>query len=250
LGLAAGDAGDDLEPGEAMTGTLYGVGVGPGDPELVTLKAARLVGGARAVAYPALQDQPSFARSVVAALIAPGTQEIAMIVPMTPERGPAQAAYDAGAARIATVLDQGGDVVCLCEGDPFFYGSFMYLFARLAPRFAVEVVPGVTSLTAAAARAGWPLAARNEAVTVLPGPLPDAELRQRLALPGAVAILKVGRHMARLRDLLAAEGLLETSVYVGHATLPDEVIRPLAEAPGEAPYFSMILVRKGRDPWL
>lgn len=233
-----------------MTGTLYGVGVGPGDPELVTLKAARLIGAARAVAYPALPDQPSFARRIVEALIAPGVDEIVMTMPMTPERAPAQVAYDDGAARIAAALAAGGDVVCLCEGDPFFYGSFMYLFARLAPRFAVEVVPGVTSLTAAAARAGWPLAARNEPVTVLPGPLSDDDLRARLALPGAVAILKVGRHMARLRALLATEGLLDSSVYVGHATLAGEVIRPLTEAPDEAPYFSMILVRKGRDPWL
>jgi precorrin-2/cobalt-factor-2 C20-methyltransferase len=233
-----------------MTGTLSGVGVGPGDPELVTLKAARLIGAARAIAYPALPGQPSFARRIVEGLVPAGVEEIEMLVPMTPERAPAQGAYDEGAARIAAVLERGGDVVCLCEGDPFFYGSFMYLFARLAPRFAVEVVPGVTSLTAAAARAGWPLAARNEPVTVLPGPLSDADLRARLALPGSVAILKVGRHMTRLRALLEAEGLMGNSVYVGHATLAGEVIRPLAEAPEAAPYFSMILVRKGRDPWL
>ena len=233
-----------------MTGKLYGVGLGPGDPELVTLKAARLIGAADVIAYPALAGEASFARSIAAGLIRPGTPEIAMDVPMTRARGPAQAAYDAGAARIAAELEAGRDVVCLCEGDPFFYGSFMYLFARLAGRFAVEVVPGVTSLTAAAARAGRPLAARDGAVSILPGMLDDAALARGIAAAGTVAILKVGRHLGRIRALLAREGWLEQATYVSHASLPQEQVLPLADAPDEAPYFSMILVNREADPWL
>ena len=113
-----------------MTGTLYGVGVGPGDPELITRKAARLIEGAPVVAYPALAGNPSFARAIAADLIPAGAREIVMDVPMTVERAPAQEAYDRGAAEIAAALEAGDDVVCLCEGDPFFYGSFMYLHAR------------------------------------------------------------------------------------------------------------------------
>ena len=151
-----------------MTGILYGVGLGPGAPDLMTLRAARLIEGASVVAYPTLAGADSFARAIAADLIAKNAQEIVMDVPMSVERAPAQAAYDKGAAEIAAALDAGQDVVCLCEGDPFFYGSFMYLFARLSDRYRVEVVPGVTSITACAASAGLPLAARNERLTVLP----------------------------------------------------------------------------------
>ncbi|MGI3169299.1 precorrin-2 C(20)-methyltransferase [Pseudooceanicola sp. C21-150M6] len=233
-----------------MKGRLFGVGLGPGDPELVTLKAARLIAGARVVAYPALAGAASFARAIVADLIPEGAREIVMDVPMVVARGPAQAAYDRGAAEIASVLEGGEDVVCLCEGDPFFYGSFMYVFARLAGRFEVEVVPGVTSVTACAARARLPLVARNERLTVLPGPLEEAELAERVAGAEAVAIMKVGRHMAKIRGVFAGLGLLDRAVYVARAGLPDELVCPLAEAPEEAPYFSMILMNRGMDPWL
>ncbi|WP_370285929.1 precorrin-2 C(20)-methyltransferase [Pseudooceanicola nanhaiensis] len=233
-----------------MAGVLYGVGLGPGDPELVTLKAARLIGAAEVLAYPALAGAASFARSIAAALIPAGAEEIVMEMPMTEARGPAQAAYDAGAARIAAVLESGRDVVCLCEGDPFFYGSFMYLFARLSGRFTVEVVPGVTSVTACAARAGVPLVARNERLEVLPGTLPEDELAARIGGAEAVAVMKVGRHLGKIRRVLAGLGLEGRAVYVERATLREEVVLPLAQAPEAAPYFSMILVTKGGDPWL
>ncbi len=231
-----------------MTGTLHGIGLGPGDPELITLRAARLIGAARVVAYPSLAGGDSLARSIAADLIPAGAREIRIDVPMTRARAPAQAAYDAGAARIAEALDAGEDVVCLCEGDPLFYGSFMYLHARLAARYRVEVVPGVTSLTACAAAAAMPLVARDEVLTVLPGPLPDDALRAHLRAADAVAVMKVGRHLPRLRALLAAEGLEGT--YVERATTGAERVLPLGDAPDDAPYFSMILVTRGADPWL
>jgi len=233
-----------------MTGVLYGVGLGPGASDLITLRAARLIENAAVVAYPALAGADSFARAIAADLIPHGAREIVMDVPMTTDRAPAQAAYDAGAAEIAAALDAGEDVVCLCEGDPFFYGSFMYLFARLSARFKVEVVPGVTSVTACAARAGLPLAARNERLTVLPGPLPEDELRSRIEGAESVVIMKVGRHLAKIRAIIDALGHTEAAVYVERATLADEVVCPLAQAPEKAPYFSMILLTKGTDPWL
>jgi precorrin-2/cobalt-factor-2 C20-methyltransferase len=231
-------------------GVLYGVGLGPGAPDLMTLRAARLIAGAGVIAYPALAGAPSFARAIAADLIPQGAEEIVMDVPMSVARAPAQAAYDTGAAAIAAALDQGRDVVCLCEGDPFFYGSFMYLFARLSPRYLVEVVPGVTSVTACAARAGRPLVARNERLTVLPGPLHPDELRARIDGAESVAIMKVGRHLPKIRAVIDDLGLTERAVYVERATCADEIVLPLADAPASAPYFSMILLTKGADPWL
>jgi precorrin-2/cobalt-factor-2 C20-methyltransferase len=239
-----------MEFDQAMNGILYGVGLGPGDPELMTLKAARLIGGASVLAYPALAGCESLARSIAADVIPAGAREIVIDVPMTVAREPAQAAYDIAAAEISDVLEAGEDVVCLCEGDPFFYGSFMYLFARLSSRFEVEIVPGVTSMTACAGLAGRPLVARNEVLAVLPAPLPEDVLRQRMRGADTVVLMKVGRHLAKLRRVLAAEGLLERAIYVERATLAGEVQLPLAEAPEVAPYFSMILVTKGADPWL
>jgi precorrin-2/cobalt-factor-2 C20-methyltransferase len=239
-----------MEPCEAMTGVLYGVGLGPGAPDLITLRAARLIENAQVIAYPTLAGAESFARAIAADLIRDSAREIVMDVPMSVERQPAQDAYDKGAAEIAAALDAGHDVVCLCEGDPFFYGSFMYLFARLSEDYRVEVVPGVTSITACAARAGMPLAARNERLTVLPGPLPEDELRARIAGAESVVIMKVGRHLPKIRAIIDDLGLTEAAVYVERATLPEEVVLPLAQAPEKAPYFSMILLTKGADPWL
>lgn len=233
-----------------MSGILYGVGLGPGAPDLMTLRAARLIESAKVIAYPALEDGASFARSIAAGLIPQSAREIVMPVPMTTERAPAQAAYDRGAADIAAALEAGEDVVCLCEGDPFFYGSFMYLFARLATRFEVVVVPGVTSIAAVAASAGKPLVARNERLTVLPGPLSEAELTDRIAGAESVAIMKVGRHLPKIRRAIETLGLTDRATYVERASLPQEVVLPLSEAPETAPYFSMILLTKGADPWL
>lgn len=233
-----------------MSGTLYGVGLGPGAADLLTLRAARLIENAKVIAYPALVGGASFARSIAEDLIPAGVQEIVMEVPMTTERKPAQDAYDKGAAEIAAALEAGEDVVCLCEGDPFFYGSFMYLYARLSPKFDVQIVPGVTSITACAAAAGRPLVARNERLTVLPGPLPEAELRARIEGAESVAIMKVGRHFAKIRGVIADLGFEAQATYIERASLDAQVVLPLSEAPESAPYFSMILLTKGADPWL
>jgi len=233
-----------------MSGTLYGVGLGPGDPDLITMKAHRLICQASVVAYPQLAGAASFARSIAADLISESAREIIMDVPMTTQRAPAQAAYDTGAAQIAEALEAGEDVVCLCEGDPFFYGSFMYLYSRLSDRFTVEVVPGVTSMTACASYAGLPLAARNEVLTVLPGTLPAEVLSARIAEVQSVVIMKVGRHLAKIKGVLEALGLEGQARYIERATLPDSRQVPLRDAPETAPYFSMILVTRGEDPWL
>ncbi|MEM1130827.1 MAG: precorrin-2 C(20)-methyltransferase [Pseudomonadota bacterium] len=225
-----------------MSGTLFGVGTGPGDPELMTLKADRLIRNATVVAYPAPDSGQSFARSIAADVIDPGAREIPIVIPMRSERFPAQDIYDQAAAEIASELEAGQDVVVLCEGDPFFYGSFMYLFARLAGRFPTEIVPGVSSLSAVTAAARSPLCARSEVLTVLPATLPTDSLEERLAGGGATAIMKLGKNFNKVRQVLDRMNLTENSIFVRHASLKQELVCPLVEAPETAPYFSMIVI--------
>ncbi|MBD8892411.1 precorrin-2 C(20)-methyltransferase [Roseibium litorale] len=233
-----------------MSGTLYGIGLGPGDPELMTLKAHRLISSARVIAYPAPDTGPSFARSIAARYLPETVREIPIIVPMRVERFPAQEIYDKAAEEIAAVLESGKDVITLCEGDPFFYGSFMYLFERLSGHFPCEIVPGVTSLTACAAQLLRPLTSRMDILTVIPGPLPDEDIRTRIETAQSLAIMKVGRHLPRLKALLAEMGLLDQAGYVERASLPDQKVSRLADVPdGPAPYFSMILIYKGDEAW-
>lgn len=227
-----------------MTGTLFGLGLGPGDPELVTLKALRLLRAAPVVAYPAPQGGNSFARSIVAEWIAPTQREIAIAFPMQPGPPPA-GIYDAAAAEIADALDQKQDVAFLCQGDPFFYGSFAPIFTRLAPRYRVTVVPGVSSLVACAAAAATPLAQRDEAITVIPATLAEPELARRLAAADAAAIIKLGRHAEKVRRVLAALGLLDGALYVERASQTRERVGRFAEIdPARVPYFAMALVRR------
>jgi len=233
-----------------MSGVLYGVGLGPGDPELMTLKAYRLISNAKVIAYPTLEGSESFARSIALDAIQTDVEEIIVNIPMSVERGPAQAAYDLGALMIAEKLDDGKDVVVLCEGDPFFYGSFMYLFSRLSEKYKCEIVPGVTSVSAYSASIATPLTARNEVLTIIPGPIDEDLLEQRIAGSEAIAIMKVGRHLAKICRVLEKLDLIKYAQYIERATLPNELVLPLSAAPKKAPYFSMILVTKGNDPWL
>lgn len=233
-----------------MTGTAYGLGVGPGDPELITLKALRILRDAPVVAYPAPDQGDSLTRAIVAPHLPDGQTEIAIRVPMLSERFPAQEVYDRAALELGDHLTAGRDVAVLCEGDPFFYGSFMYLFARLAERYPVEVVPGVSSLTACAATLGAPLAARNDVLAVIPAPLDAEALKARLSMVDAAAILKIGRHFTKVRDALADLGLTDSARYVEHATMDNQRILPLDQVdPETVPYFSMVLVHTRGEAW-
>jgi precorrin-2/cobalt-factor-2 C20-methyltransferase len=233
-----------------VTGRLIGVGTGPGDPQLVTRRAWALIEGARVIAYPAPDTGTSFARSIVAEAIAGDAVEIPMIVPMRPGRAPAQSVYDDAATAIGGHLAAGRDVIVLCEGDPLFYGSFMYLLVRLRDSYPVEIVPGVNSLSACAAAQAHPLVARSDVLTVLPGTLDDEALAAAIGAADAVAIMKIGRHMPRLRALVDRLGLTGHALYTSHASLPHERALALSDAPDDAPYFSMILIYKGDDPWI
>jgi precorrin-2/cobalt-factor-2 C20-methyltransferase len=233
-----------------MTGTLHLVGVGPGDPELLTLKAVRILGAAAVVAYPTTGKDAALALSIAEAHLNPAATRLPVAIPMQLERAPAQSAYDAAAATILDHLRAGRDVVWLCEGDPLFYGSAMYLTSRVAPHAPVCVIPGITSLTAAAAAIARPLAARNEMLKVLPAPLPDSILRAELEATSAAAIIKVGRHFDRIRALLGETGHAAGAIVVEHATGARERITPLAEFGfDERPYFSTILCYRGEEAW-
>ena len=227
-----------------MSGTLYGLGVGPGDPDLVTVKVLRVLRGLPVIAYPAPDEGASFARSVVASHLNPAQTEIAIRVPMTRAVAPAQAVYERAAIEIAGHLEAGRNVGVLCQGDPFFYGSFIQIFERLAARFPVQVVPGVSSLTACAAAAHVPLVTRDQILTVMPATLGEPALEKRLKQAEAAAILKLGRHLAKVRRVLKRLRLSARATYIEHASLASQKILPLEAAdPASAPYFSMILVR-------
>ena len=233
-----------------MSGTVWGLGVGPGDPELLTLKALRILRAAPVLAYPAPESGDSFARTIAAPHLPGGQEEIAIRMPLGDGAFPKGDIYDAAAETIAGHAATGRDVAVLCEGDPFFYGSFMYLYARLAQRCRVEIVPGVSSLMACADAGGVPLAAGSDVLSVIPAPLPEAELATRLAQCEAAAIIKVGRHLAKVRRVLAASGLMDRAHYVERATLPNQRLLPLAGMDADAaPYFSMVLVHRRGAAW-
>lgn len=233
-----------------MSGTFYGLGVGPGDPELITLKAWRLISQVPVIAYPAANGNESLARSIAAPFIPEDVIELAIAIPMRREREPAREAYDQAAQVIRNHLDRGRDVAFLCEGDPLFYGSFAYLLARLAEDYLTQVVPGISSITACAAAIGRPLAARDDILKILPGTLDAARLKDEIAASDAIAIMKVGQHFEKIRAVLNELGLAGRSTIIEKATLEEEKITPLADVPeGERPYFSTILIYKGGESW-
>jgi precorrin-2 C20-methyltransferase/precorrin-3B C17-methyltransferase len=238
-------------------GQLFGVGVGPGDPELVTVKAARTIGAADVVAYPVARHGRSVARRIAAAYLRAGQVEIAMRYPVTTEQtdhpGGYEAAlrefYDEQAAGLAAHLDAGRDVAVLCEGDPFFYGSYMYLHERLAHRYETEVVPGVTSFSAAAATAGTPLAKRDDVLTILPGTLAPEQLADRLRDTDAAVVLKLGRRFGGVREAAERAGVAGRAVYVERASSDVERCAPLREVDADGvPYMSLVLVPTAGAP--
>ena len=228
------------------SGRLFGLGVGPGDPELLTLKALRLLRAVPVVAYPAPEHGNSFARSIVAAWIERHQREIAIRFPMRPGPPPAEI-YDGAAAELAAELEDGRDVALLCQGDPLFYGSFINVFTRLAGRYQIEIVPGVSSLTACAAAAATPLVSRDDTLAVIPATLDEDQIAARLAASESVAIVKLGRHIAKVRRVLDRLGLLDGAVCIEHATLPTQRVAPFACInPDRAPYFSTVLIATSR----
>ena len=237
-----------------MSATFSVVGIGPGDPELITLKAARLIGGAAVVAFHAGVGKQSHARRIAAGLIPAGAIEEELRYPVTTGTtdhpggyaGALAAFYESCARRLAAHLDAGRDVVLLAEGDPLFYGSSMYLHDRFKDVYATEVVPGVPAFaaaTAAIAGAAGPLVRQSDVLTVLPGTLPEPELARRLADTDGAIIMKLGRTFPAVRSALAQAGRLDGAWYVERASQADERWLPVADVDAATvPYFSLIVV--------
>jgi precorrin-2/cobalt-factor-2 C20-methyltransferase len=239
-------------------GRVYGVGLGPGDPELMSVRADRLVRGARHVAYFRKRGRPGHARGLVAGMLRGDAIEIAMEYPVTTEIPVADPRYNAALAafysdcveRLTAICASGADVVALCEGDPFFYGSFMHLHTRLRGRVAVEVVPGVTGMSAAWTATGAPVSWGDDALAVLMGTLPEDDLAARMRAADAVVVMKVGRNLAKVRRAADAAGMLARAWLVENAAMAGQSVTPLAQAEGRAaPYFSVVVVHgQGRRP--
>ncbi|MFE5075218.1 precorrin-2 C(20)-methyltransferase [Streptomyces halstedii] len=234
-----------------VPGRLYGVGLGPGDPSLMTVRAVEVIAEADVVAYHSARHGRSIARSIAAAHIRPDHVEEALVYPVTTEttdhpggyRGALEEFYAEAAARLAAHLDAGRTVAVLAEGDPLFYGSYMHMHKRLADRYPTEVVPGVTSVSAAAARLGTPLVEGEEVLTILPGTLPEQELTARLAATDSAVVMKLGRTFPAVRRAFEASGRLPEARYVERATMAGERTGDLAGTdPGSVPYFAVAVL--------
>ncbi len=243
-----------------MTGpaTIYGVGLGPGDPDLMSVKAARLIGKAGVVAHFRKHGRPGNARTMVEGLLAPDAVEEALEYPVTTEIAfddPAynetlRAFYDGCVRRLLAHAQEGRDVAVLCEGDPFLYGSFMHLHSRIVGRAPVVVVPGISGMSGCWTASGVPIAFGDDVLTVVPATLDEERLRERFRSIDALVVMKLGRNLRKVRRALQAAGLAERAIYVERGTMPGEKVMRLIDKTGdEAPYFSMILVHgRGRRP--
>jgi precorrin-2/cobalt-factor-2 C20-methyltransferase len=230
---------------------LIGVGVGPGDPELMTLKALRALAEADVVAHFAKAGCASRARTIASAHLPDRALELPLFYPMTTElprssdgyRNALGAFYDDAAAQIGAHLEQGRRVAVICEGDPLFYGSYMHLHARLSPRFAAEIVAGVTGISGCWSAAATPIAQGDDVFTVLPATLPEDEIARRLAEADAAVVMKIGRHLPKLRRALTKSGRMARAIYVERGTMSDAKLMPLsAKSDDDAPYFAVVLV--------
>jgi precorrin-2/cobalt-factor-2 C20-methyltransferase len=233
------------------TGTLYGVGVGPGDPELMTLKAARILTEVSVVAFFSKRGKTGNARRIVEGRFNAKAEELRLDYPFTVEipvsdpryHTEMAAFYDTASEDVAARLDAGNDVAVLCEGDPLFYGSYMYLHDRLSGRYATEVVPGITAMSGCWARAGAPMTRGDDMLSVVSGTMDEDRLVDRLETADAAVVMKAGRNLTKVRAALARAGKLDRAVYVERGTTPEEkVIRLADRSDDEGPYFSLVLV--------
>jgi precorrin-2 C20-methyltransferase / precorrin-3B C17-methyltransferase len=238
-------------------GTLWGVGLGPGDPELVTVKAARVIAEADVVAYHSARHGRSIARGIAEPYLRPGQIEERLVYPVTTETtdhpggyaGAIEDFYRESADRIAAHLDAGRNVALLAEGDPLFYSSYMHMHTRLTERFEAVIVPGVTSVSAASAATGIPLVQGDEVLTILPGTLPVDELKRRLADTDAAVVLKLGRSYPAVREALSSAGRLENAFYVERASTPNQRVLAADEVDDETvPYFSLAMLPGAATP--
>lgn len=239
------------------TGTIYGVGLGPGCQDLMSVRADRLIRRATHVAYFRKKGRSGHARSIVEGMLRDDVIELPLEYPVTTEipfddpryNALLAAFYERSVAQLIELADAGLDVVVLCEGDPFFYGSFMHLYSRLRDRVPVSVVPGITGMSAAWTATGQPVTWGDDILTVLMGTLPEATLAKHIADTDALVVMKIGRNLAKLRRALALAGREDEAWLIEYAAMPEQRVMPLREAGDTAPYFSILLIHgNGRRP--
>jgi precorrin-2/cobalt-factor-2 C20-methyltransferase len=232
-------------------GTLYGVGVGPGDPDLITLKAVKVLRAARIIAHFRKRGAPGHALTIARPHLASDTPELALEYPLTTEIRFSETAYieairnfyAAASDSIRHLLEEGQDVALLCEGDPFFYGSFLHMYERLRGLVPIVVIPGVTGMSGCWTAAGAPITLGDDVLTVLPGTLDQDRLAAKLKATDAAAIMKVGHNLPKIREALRAAGRLDEAIYVERGTMAGERVAPLCQVDTVAPpYFSIVLV--------
>ena len=229
-----------------MSGMLYGLGLGPGDSDLVTIKAAAVMRDVPVIVYvtPVRSGKPnvSLARSIAEPHLIGEKKEIPIAIPMLDNPAPGRKIYDEVSKEIANYLDSGQNVAVLCEGDPLLFGSFIYLLERLKDDYTVLTVPGVSSMSAAAAAANLPLVTRNQTITLIPATLSESEIRTRLQGVESAVILKLGKNLVKVKKALSDLGRLQEALYVERASMEGEKILLLSDAPNNAPYFSIVLL--------
>ncbi|WP_242140169.1 precorrin-2 C(20)-methyltransferase [Sphingomonas sp. TREG-RG-20F-R18-01] len=238
-------------------GTIHGVGLGPGAQDLMSVRADRLVRGARHIAFFRKAGKPGQARRIVDGMLRDDAIEFAMEYPVTTEIPVADPRYNDRlcsfyadcTGHLAALSATGEDVVVLCEGDPFFYGSFMHLHSRLAGIAPVRVVPGITGMSGAWTASGTPITWGEDVLTVLTATMPEDELTRRIRDTDALVVMKIGRHLAKLRRAVAAAGRDDAAWLVEYAAMPDQRVTRLCDADRIAPYFSILLIHgQGRRP--
>ena len=239
-------------------GTIYGVGLGPGDPDLMSVRADRLVRGAQHVAFFRKAGRPGQSRTIVDGMLAKGATEFPMEYPVTTEipltdpryNAILSAFYEDCTAHLRSLAAAGHDVVVLCEGDPFFYGSFMHLYARLKDVTPVEVVPAITGMSGAWTATGAPITWGDDILTILMGTLDEDTLAARMAEADALVVMKIGRNIDKVRRALRRAGKYDAAYLIEFATMAGQEVQPLCAAEGKVtPYFSIIVVHgQGRRP--
>lgn len=244
-------------PKSLRTGTIHGVGLGPGAPDLLSVRADRLVRGAAHVAYFRKPGRPGQARRIADGMLRTDAIEIPMEYPVTTEIPLTDPRYNACLStfyaqcteRLAALAKSGEDVVVLCEGDPFFYGSFMHLHSRLSGVVPVEVVPGITGMAGAWNATGLPITWGDDVLTVAMATLPEEELVRRIGDTDALVVMKIGRNLPKLRRAVAAAGREDVAWLVEHAAMPGQKVTRLIDADTVTPYFSILLIHgQGRRP--
>ncbi|NVK16453.1 MAG: precorrin-2 C(20)-methyltransferase [Rhodobacteraceae bacterium] len=237
-------------------GTVFCAGLGPGDPDLMSVRSHRLISGARHIAYFRKSGRQGQARAIVEGMLADGVTEHAMEYPVTteihfsdPEYNRVLAAfYDQWADTLAEIA-QDEDVVVLCEGDPFLYGSYMHLYTRLQGRAEQEIVPGITGMSGCWTASGQPITWGDDVLTVAMATLSEDELAKRAAETDALVVMKIGRNLPKLRRALERAGRAEDAWLVERGTMPGQTVQKLSEITGDVPYFSIVLVHgQGRRP--